>query len=58
MHIYPHQDELDLTEAIFHENIHARCPDLDEDAVDEACQAAMRLLRRMGVKISFEKQRG
>ncbi len=53
--IYPHQvDPLLLLETVIHENIHGACYDLDEDTVEAACAATMRLLRRMKIKVEFQ----
>jgi hypothetical protein len=53
MNIYPNQEAVDLLETVLHENAHAALPDVEEEAVDEMCQATMRLLRRMKIKVEF-----
>jgi hypothetical protein len=54
MQLCPELDAEDLLIAAFHESIHACFPDLDNSAVDEWDRDCHRLLRRMGLKVTFE----
>lgn len=46
-----------LLGTVMHEVLHGSCFDLDETAVEEFEQSAMRLLRRMGLTVSFHPKR-
>lgn len=52
--IFPSKDPWDLLDTVLDETTHANFFDLDNDAVREAVQAQVELLKRMGMKISFE----
>ena len=57
LYVYPHtRNPLSLLDTVYHEHIHAGLPDINEDAVKEICASAMRLLKRMGIRISFENE--
>lgn len=54
MQLAPMLDAEDLLIAVFHESLHACFPDIENSAVDEWDSDVHRLLRRMGLKITFE----
>lgn len=54
MHLNPDPDATELLATVIHEGIHACFFDLEEAAVIEAEGDIVRLLRRMGIQVTFE----
>ncbi len=52
--IYPSADPMELLDTVLDETTHANYPDLDNESVSEGVAATMALLKRMGMKITFE----
>lgn len=54
MVIHPSKDPEELLGTIIHECFHAACYDVEDSVVDHFEQDTMRLLRRMGLTVTFE----
>jgi hypothetical protein len=52
--IFPSSDPMELLDTVLDETTHANYPDLDNDSVREGVESTMSLLKRMGMKVTFE----
>lgn len=51
--IYPSEDPLELLDTVLDETAHANWPDIDNESIREGVLDTMKLLKRMGIKVSF-----